>query len=93
MLQALLAAVAAGQGEGEDDGPAAEGDAAAAEQTEEWHSMCAQLVNALGSTVRNVVAVSGDSASALLLLEQLGVWRLLEQLVEATGAPCCAWML
>ena len=86
--QALLAAVAAGPGEGEV--PAAEGDAA--KLTEQWHRMCAQFVDVLGSTI-SYVAEAGGSASALQELGQLGVWRLLEQLVEATGAACCAWLL
>ena len=87
--QALLAAVAAGPG-GEGEVPAANDDAA--ELTERWHSACVKLVSALGSTISDVAEAGGD-ASALRQLGQLGVWRLLEQLVEATGAPCCAWML
>ena len=70
--------------------PAAEGDAA--ELTEQWHSKCAEVLYGLGSTISDV-AEAGDSAWALQELGQLGVWRLLEQLVEATGAPCCARML
>ena len=95
LLQALLAAVAAGPGGkdksgSKDEVPAAEADAA--ELTELWHGRCVIVVRTLGRTISGV-AEAGGGASALQQLGQLGVWRLLEQLVEATGAPCCAWLL
>jgi hypothetical protein len=80
-LQALLAAVAAGPGSGI-GGPGDE------KATVEWLDNCARCVKAWGGMLDLMAAAAGSSSGAepLQQLGELGVWRLLAQLAEATGA-------
>ena len=84
LSQQLLAAVAAGPGSGT-GGPQDQ------MATVEWLDNCACCVKAWGRMISFMAAAGGGSGAELVQqLAALGVWRLLVQLVEATGA-CASW--
>ena len=76
LLQALLAAVGAGPGSGS-------GELGAAQLAAAWQDNCGALLEVFVSAVVSAVEVS--PSAALQQLERQGVWRLLEQLVDATS--------
>ena len=73
-MQALLVAVAARPSEGSGD----------AELTALWQGNCGCCVRAMLGLIGHTMQ-AGSKAEALQQLGQLGVWRLLARLVQATA--------